>query len=245
MPSLAGRKAIVTGAARRMGREIALALAGAGADVAITFLDSASDARKTVVELGSLGVRAFALHCDLRDEVSVKAMVAEARRELGCIDILVNNAGMYEAAELEKITLAQWDNIFAVNTRGAFLASRAALKELRKRNGRIVNLGSLGGIKPWATHAHYCASKAALHMLTLNMAKAWAPQVAVNAVAPGMIYQGEKQGSAERKRISARTPMQRPGSAADVAAAVLFFAGAPHFITGQVLCVDGGLGLAT
>src|SRR5437868_19923 len=110
---LKGKHAIVTGAAKRIGREVALELARAGADVAITFRNSDREARKTVVELTSLGIRAFALKCDVRDQKSVKAMVAEAKRELGSIDILVNNAGAYETVEFEKITVAQWDDIFA------------------------------------------------------------------------------------------------------------------------------------
>src|SRR5260221_9750800 len=156
---LKGKHAVITGAAKRIGREIALELARAGADVAVTFHNSDREARRTVVELSSLGVRAFALKCDVRDEKSVKAMIAEAKRELGSIDILVNNAGAYETVAFEKITVAQWDDIFATNARGAFLVSQAATKELRKSKGRIVNIGSLGGSQPWATHIHYCASK--------------------------------------------------------------------------------------
>ena len=184
---LKGKRALVTGAARRIGREVALELARAGADVTITFRNSDREARKTVIELSSLGVRAFALKCDVRDQKSVKTMIAEAKRELGGIDILVNNAGAYETVAFEKITVEQWDDIFATNARGAFLVSQAATKELRKNKGRIVNIGSLGGMQPWATHIHYCASKAALHMLTQATAKALAPDVTVNCVAPGMI----------------------------------------------------------
>jgi 3-oxoacyl-[acyl-carrier protein] reductase/pteridine reductase len=121
--------------------------------------------------------------------------------------------------------------------------SQAALKTLREHKGRIINLGSLGGLRPWATHAHYCTSKAAVTMLTQVMAKALAPEIAVNCVAPGMIDVGEKSGSTFLRKLAAKTPMQRNGSAQDVARAVLFFATAPHFITGQVLAVDGGLGL--
>jgi 3-oxoacyl-[acyl-carrier protein] reductase/pteridine reductase len=119
--------------------------------------------------------------------------------------------------------------------------ARAAHAELKRRRGRIVNIGSLGGMHPWATHGHYCVSKAALHMLTKTMAKAWAPEISVNCVAPGMIVNGEVDPGYEH--FAQKTPMQRNGTPEDVAAAVLFFATAPHFITGQVLAVDGGLGL--
>ena len=178
---------LITGAARRLGRATALALAQAGADVAITFLNSAREAQHTVIELSSFGVRAVALRCDVTDEKSVKVMFKEAVRELGGLDILVNNAANYETVEFEKITLKQWDAIFASNTRGPFLVAREALKFLRERGGKIINIGSLGGLQAWATHAHYCSSKAALHMLTKVMAKGLAPKIAVNCVAPGMI----------------------------------------------------------
>jgi 3-oxoacyl-[acyl-carrier protein] reductase/pteridine reductase len=248
---LAGKTALITGAARRLGRASALALAEAGADVAITFGNSAQAARETVVDLCGLGVRAFAIQCDVTDEASVRRMMKEAGRELGRIDILVNNAANYETAEFEKLTVRQWDAIFASNTRAPFLVSREALKWMRRDRGKktgrleakIVNMGSLGGLRPWPTHAHYCSSKAALHMLTKVMAKALAPEIAVNAVAPGMIDLGEKSAAAFMRRMAKQTPMERNGGGDEVAAAVLFFATAPQFITGQILAIDGGLGL--
>jgi len=164
-------------------------------------------------------------------------------REFGGIDVLVNNAANYATVEFEKLTVTQWDAIFASNARGPFLVSREALPYLRKRRGRIINMGSLGGLRPWATHAHYCSSKAAVHMLTKVMAKALAPEVAVNAVAPGMIDLGEKAAAAFMRKMAKQTPMRRNGTGEDIAAAVMFLAAAPSFITGQVLAVDGGLGL--
>ncbi len=250
---LRGKACLITGGARRLGRASALALAQAGADVAITFRNSAREAQHTVVDLSAFGVRAFALRCDITDEASVKAMMKEAGRELGRIDILVNNAANYATADFDRLTLRQWDAMFASNTRGPFLVSREALKWMRrKRTGsygserieaKIIHMGSLGGLRPWATHAHYCSSKAALHMLTKVMAKALAPQISVNAVAPGMIDLDEKSAAAFMKRMAKQTPMQRNGRADEIAAAVLFFATAPQFITGQILAVDGGLGL--
>jgi 3-oxoacyl-[acyl-carrier protein] reductase/pteridine reductase len=241
--ALSGRTILVTGAAKRLGRAIALAAAANGADVAITYRESAREARAVVGELAQYGVDALAVRCDVTDEMSAREMVKEVAAELGRIDVLVNNAANYETVEFEKITVAQWDAIFASNTRGPFLVSREALPYLRKRKGRIVNMGSLGGLRPWATHAHYCSSKAAVHMLTKVMAEALAPEIAVNAVAPGMIDLGEKSAASFMKKMAKQTPMQRNGLAADIAAAVMFFAAAPQFITGQVLAVDGGLGL--
>src|ERR1039457_2666670 len=240
---LSGKTVLVTGAAKRLGRAIALAAAGNGADVAITYRESAREAQAVVAELARYDIEALAVRCDVTDEISVREMVKEVASVLGGIDVLVNNAANYETVEFEKLTVQQWDAIFASNTRGPFLVSREALRHLRKRRGRIVNMGSLGGLRPWATHAHYCSSKAALHMLTKVMAKALAPEIAVNAVAPGMIDLGEKSAAAFMKRMAKQTPMQRNGRGDEIAAAVLFFAAAPQFITGQILAVDGGLGL--
>lgn len=240
---LKNKTAFITGGAKRLGRAIALELAAAGADVAITFLQSEREAQRTVADLSGCGIRAIAVPCDVTVRNSVEAAIAETARQLGGIDILVNNAANYETCKFDDLTIEQWDKIFASNTRGPFLVSQAALKLLRKRRGTIINMGSLGGLRPWATHAHYCSSKAALHMLTRVMAKALAPELSVNCVAPGMIDLGEKAAAAFMKKMAKQTPMKRSGKASDIAAAVLFFATAPHFITGQVMAVDGGLGL--
>lgn len=240
---LAGKAVLITGGARRLGRATALAMAEAGADVAITFLHSAREAQHTVIDACGFGGRAVALRCDITQEKSVRSAIRETARELGGIDILVNNAANYETVEFEKLSVKQWDAIFASNTRGPFLVSREALKPLRERRGKIINMGSLGGLQPWPTHAHYCSSKAALHMLTKVMAKALAPEIAVNCVAPGMIDLGEKAAAGFMKKMARQTPMRRNGSDRDITSAILFFATAPHFITGQILAVDGGLGL--
>jgi NAD(P)-dependent dehydrogenase (short-subunit alcohol dehydrogenase family) len=240
--SLLGRSALVTGGARRIGRAIALALAQAGADVTITYRTSADDAVETVDAIEQLGRRGFALSCDVRSEESVRSVVSGAVAEHGRLDILVNNAAIYETAALDALSLAQWDAIFETNTRGPFLVAREALRHLRATRGRIINIGSLGGLRPWAGHAHYCASKAALHMLTQAMAKAFAPEVSVNCVAPGWI-EFEEDRAARAERLAEKAPMRRNGTAEEVAQAVLFLAAGPSFITGQILAVDGGLGL--
>ncbi len=240
---LKGKVVLITGGARRLGRASALALADAGADVAITFLRSERESRKTVSDLRKIGVQAVAIPCDVTLEKSVKLAIQQTVAELGGLDILVNNAANYETVDFEKLTLRQWDAIFASNVRGPFLVSQYALKYLRGRRGKIINMGSLGGLQPWATHAHYCSSKAALHMLTKVMAKALAPAISVNCVAPGMIDLGEKSAAAFMARMARQTPMRRNGAGDEVAEAVLFFATAPHFVTGQILLVDGGLSL--
>ncbi len=268
---LAGKTAVVTGGARRIGRAIALALAEAGADVAITYRSSRAEAALTAEEIAAHGGRAVVIECDVRSEASVRAAVAKIVAEFGRLDLLVNNAAVFASAALESLTLEQWDAVFETNARGPFLVARETLPHLRLTQGRIVNIGSLGGLHPWAGHAHYCASKAALHMLTQTMARAFAPEVSVNCVAPGWIEiphieipnsaesndgaaqvpvsstsavtEAERRAELQAARFAAKTPMGRNGSAADVAQAVLFFATGPHFITGQTLAVDGGLGL--
>jgi 3-oxoacyl-[acyl-carrier protein] reductase/pteridine reductase len=238
---LAGKTVLVTGGAKRIGREIALTLARAGANVAITFSSSQTQAEATVRDLAALDVEAMAVRCEVRDPEDVKQTVGAVVEEFGRLDILVNNAGIFESVALEDISVEAWDRMFETNTRGPFLVAQAAHPALKEAHGRIINIGSLGGIHPWATHAHYCTSKAALHMLSQTMAKAWAPEISVNCVAPGMIVQGEVGAGYED--FARRTPMKRNGTAEDVAAAALFFATAPDFITGQLLAVDGGLGL--
>jgi 3-oxoacyl-[acyl-carrier protein] reductase/pteridine reductase len=238
---LEGQVALVTGAAKRIGRALALALADAGASIAVTFRDSEAEARQTVADLEAMGVQAAAFRAELRDPGQIRAAVDAAFARFSRLDILVNNAGRYETAALENLTVEQWDAMFETNTRAPFLVAQAAYAHLKAARGRIINLGSLGGLHPWPTHAHYCTSKAALHMLTRTMSKAWAPEISVNCVAPGMIVNGEVDP--EFEHFARRTPMQRNGTAADVASGVLFFATAPHFITGQILSVDGGLGL--
>ena len=239
--SLQGQVALVTGAAKRIGRTLALTLAGSGANIAITYRDSESEAQQTVAELKAFGGDALAVRCDVRDPKCVEGVVAEVARHFGKLDLLVNNAGVFETAVLEEISVAQWDAMFETNTRGPFLMAKAAHRHLKAARGRIINIGSLGGLHPWPTHGHYCTSKAALHMLTQTMSKAFAPEISVNCVAPGMIVNGEV--AEDYEHFAHKTPMKRNGTPEDVASAVMFFATGPHFITGQILSVDGGLGL--
>ena len=255
-----GRKtALVTGGARRIGRAIALTLAQSGYDVAVTFRESAAEAEETVRAIEALGRRAVALEMDQRSETSVRQaatrlitdfaneFVSEQRGlEEPRLDLLVNNAAVIDKAPLDEITLAQWDRVFESNTRGPFLVTRELLPLLKTARGRVIHLGSLGGESAWPQHAHYCASKAALHSLTRTMAKAFAPEISVNCVAPGYIEMHRPEDGPERpiaQTFANRTPMGRNGTAEEIAAAVLFFAVGPHFITGQILTVDGGLGI--
>jgi len=239
-PSASPKTALVTGGAKRIGREVALALARAGMNVAITYRESQIEAAEVVAKIRAFGVGAVAIPLDVRSEESVRQAVQATALEFGAIDVLVNNAAIFESAPLGEMTVAQWDRMFETNTRGPFLVTREALPWLKAAHGRVIHLGSLGANHVWPLHGHYSASKAALHMLTHTMAKAFAPEVSVNCVAPGYIEMEQLEAAA---RFRARTPMGRNGTPQEVAAAVLFFATSPHFITGQILTVDGGLGL--
>src|SRR6202140_2510205 len=208
---LAGKAVLVTGAAKRIGRAMALAFAEQGANVAITYGASASEAEETVQALADFGVEAMAVRCDLRDAEDIRQTMAAVTEEFGRLDILVNNAGLFESVALEEISPEQRDRMFETNTRGPFLMAQAVFPHLPEATGRIINIGSLGGTHPWATHAHYCTSKAALHMLSQTMAKAWAPEISVNCIAPGMIVQGEVGAGYEE--FARRTPMGRNGRA--------------------------------
>lgn len=242
--SLKNKTVLITGGARRLGKAFALAMAQAGANVVFTYATSANEARQTLKEIEHSGVQGLSLKCDLRDEKSIQQMVGQVMERFHSLDLLINNAGVFQTAKLEEITAEQWDQVFAVNVRAPFLVSKYCIPALRKGHGKIINLGSLGAEKPWTTHAHYCSSKAGLHMLTQVMAKALAPEIAVNCVAPGMIDAGGADRYPELlQRVAEQTPMKKAGTPEDVVSAVMYFATAPHFITGQVLTVDGGLGL--
>jgi 3-oxoacyl-[acyl-carrier protein] reductase/pteridine reductase len=242
--ALQDKTVFITGAARRLGKAIALAMAQAGANVAFTFRSSADEAGETLKEIEATGVQALAFECDLRQPQSAQEAVNNVLKHFPKIDLLINNAGVFESENIEAITSEQWDEVFAVNVRAPFLVSQSCIPSLRSSHGRIINMGSLGGEKPWATHAHYCSSKAALHMLTQVMAKALAPDIAVNCVAPGMIDSGAgEKDPALLQRLAAHTPMKKNGSPQDIVSAVMYFATAPHFITGQIFTVDGGLSL--
>ena len=200
--TLIGKAVLVTGGARRIGREIALELAAAGADITITYRNSKDRCRRdSATHPTQLGRLAIALECDVRSEQSVRSAIAASVNFHGHLDVLVNNAAIYESAPLDQLSLEQWDAVFETNARGPFLVAREALPHLRASHGRIINIGSLGGLRAWPGHAHYCASKAALHMLTEAMAKSFAPEVAVNCVAPGWIEFDEDKGQPATRPI--------------------------------------------
>jgi len=229
---------LVTGAAKRIGRGIAVRLAREGYRVAIHYNTSKIEAEKTARECG--GAPLF--QADLESVDQIRHMFAQVQERLGGLYGLVNNAARFSRFDPLDIEERDWDFIHRVNLKATFFCCQAAARMmLAAGTGRIVNLSSLGGIRPWAEHAHYCASKAGVIMLTKALAKAWAPQITVNSVAPGVIPfpDLDERGAA----MIRNTPAQRGGTPDEIADAVLFFLRATDFITGQVIAVDGGLSL--
>jgi len=241
---LEGKVALVTGAARRIGRGVALRLASEGADVAITFRHSKAEADALVGEITALGRGAIALRADVTSVADIRAAVESAAAFRGRLDILVNNAGMFSGSSVATLTEEQWDTMQATNVKSQFFAAQAAALHLRTAgNGKIINFASLGGILAWPTYVHYCVSKAGVIMLTRCLARALAPEITVNAIAPGTIsFPGDAPEIAED--FIRRAPLKRTGEAEDIAGAVAYLAQA-DFVTGQVLVVDGGRSLAS
>src|SRR5580704_13109290 len=186
--SLADQVALVTGGSKRIGRSIALRLASEGADIIINYDSSKSEAEALVDELKSLGRRALAVQADVSLRADVQKLFTATENEFGRLDILVNNAGMLFAAKFEELTEEQWDHILNVNLKSQFLCSQAGAPMLRRSgHGRIINFASLGGLLAWPAYTHYCVSKAGVIMLTRCLARALAPEITVNAIAPGTI----------------------------------------------------------
>jgi NAD(P)-dependent dehydrogenase (short-subunit alcohol dehydrogenase family) len=241
---LAGKTALVTGGAVRVGRAIAEALAAAGCDVAIGYRRSATAARATVRDLRALGVRAVACRADLGQPAEVQRLAAEAVRVLGRLDILVNNAAIFARTPLATTTPPEFDRLIAVNLRGPFFLAQAAARIMGRRGGRIINVADVAAVGAWPSYIPYAISKAGLVMLTRGLAVALAPRIQVNAVGPGLVLFPEGFPRARRRALARRVPMGRAGSPGDVAAAVRFFATCPPYITGQILYVDGGTSAA-
>ena len=236
--SLSGRVILVTGAARRIGRGIALRLAREGARVAIHYNRSEAEARETAQQCG--GAPLF--RANLEHVSEIERMFAEIEDKMGGLYGLVNNAARFARRDPLELTEEEWDFMLNVNLKAVFFCAKHAALLIRKvGQGRIVNISSLGGLRPWAHRVHYCASKAGVIMLTRALARAWAPEITVNSVAPGVIP--FQDIDSEGMGMIGDTPAGRGGTAEEVADAVVYFLKASNFITGQVLAVDGGLGL--
>ena len=236
MEALTDRVIVVTGAAKRIGRVIALRLASEGARVVIHYNESEEEARKTAKECGDAPL--YSANLSSVDEI--KGLFERVAGDLGQIDGLVNNAARFTRIDPLEVTEADWDFIHDINLKASFFCCQQAAKHmLNGDGGKIVNISSLGAIKAWAHHTHYCASKAGVVMMTRALAKAWAPKISVNTVAPGVIPFGEQD---ERvKKLISQTPACRAGTPEEIADAVVYFLTATKFVTGQLIAVDGGL----
>jgi NAD(P)-dependent dehydrogenase (short-subunit alcohol dehydrogenase family) len=235
---LSGRVALVTGGAHRLGRAFSLALAEAGADVVVNYNTSGAAARTTVAEIEALGRRAAALQADVSVSDDVHRLVRETEAEFGRLDIVVNSASLFERAPAADITEAEWDRVMAVNLKGPFLLSQAAAPLLRREGaGVIVNIVDLSALQPWPSYAHHATSKAGLLHLTRVLARAYAPEIRVNSIAPGTVLPPEDADDSEGG--SERRVVQRAGEPADVTRALLYLVQS-DFVTGENLVVDGG-----
>jgi NAD(P)-dependent dehydrogenase (short-subunit alcohol dehydrogenase family) len=238
---LRGRWALVTGAAKRVGRTIAGALAERGANVVVHYHTSAGEAASTVSELERLGVRSLALGADLARPEDVARLAREAEERTGGIDVLVNNASNYLRVPFDELTEAVWDASLDVNLKAPFLLSWHLGRAMKRRGrGRIINLADWAGERPYNDYLPYCVSKAGVVCLTKALAKALGPEVQVNAVAPGPVLPPDDLGAAERQAIARATPLKRLGTPEDVARCVRFLAEEADSSTGAVFLVDGG-----
>lgn len=230
------RRVLVTGSAKRIGRSIAIELHKRGFEVAIHFDTSQAEAEAVAAECGNAQI----FQANLASVPDIRRLFAEVRERFGVLDCLVNNAARFTRFDPLDITEEDWDYIHDVNLKATFFCCQEAARQMKESGaGRIVNISSLGGLRPWADHVHYCASKAGVIMLTRALAKALAPQITVNSVAPGVIPFGDVDERIEK--MIRKTPMQRAGIGEEIADAVHYFLTAPTFITGQILAVDGGL----
>ncbi|MCH8028797.1 MAG: SDR family oxidoreductase [Candidatus Dadabacteria bacterium] len=232
--------ALVTGGARRVGREIAVHLAKLGAHVALNYKTSHEQAQQVAREISDLGRDALTIKADVSNAQDVEAMITTAIGHFGRLDVLINNAAIFYKTDFFELSENDWDAFMKTNLKGPFLCSRKAAKHLLSHGaGKIINIADVGGVRAWKSYIPYCVSKAGLIMLTKGMAKAMAPDVQVNAVAPGPVMFPEDYTADEKNAVIEETVLKRPGSPADVAKAVQFLIES-DYITGEVLFVDGG-----
>ena len=229
---------LVTGAAKRIGRAVAVRLANEGADVVIHYRNSQHEAEEAVAEINAMGCKSVALQADLRNVAEIRRMMQQVDDRFGRLNILVNNAANFLPGHVEDTTEEMWDASLDTNLKGMFFCAQAAAPLLKKSRGVIVNFGDVGGILAWPGYIAHCVSKAGVVMLTKCLAKALAPEVRVNAIAPGTITM-PGDASEWEKDFTRRAPLQRTGTPEDVAEAVLFILRST-FMTGEVLMLDGG-----
>jgi len=237
---LEGKVALVTGAAKRLGRSLALALAERGAELAVHYHASEREAHELLAQLKRAGGKPVAVPGDISRAADVERIVEAAMQAFGRIEILVNSAAIFYRTPFATLTEADWDRVLGVNLKGPFLLCRRVGEiMLRQGRGKILNLADIGGMKVWAEYLPYSVSKAGLIALTQGLAKALAPAVQVNAIAPGTVLLPEDTPPEERDRAIRRIPLARLGSPEDIVRAALYLLES-DFVTGEVLSVDGG-----
>jgi pteridine reductase len=236
---LKGQVALITGAGRRIGRAIALRLGAEGAHIIVHYRSSRSEAEGVAAEIIRNGGEATCMQAELTSVAEIDGLFTKIGGRFGRLDILVNNAAIFSPTPLGQTQEAQWDAILDTNLKAQFFCAQGAAPLLKQSGrGRIINFASLGGLQAWPTYTAYCVSKAGVIVLTRCLARALAPGVTVNAIAPGPIsFPEDAPDIAERAIRSA--PLQRTGSVEDIIKAVVYLLGA-EFVTGQVLVVDGG-----
>jgi pteridine reductase len=237
---LRGRVALVTGAGRRLGQAMARALAGRGMTLAIHHHASGAGATALRDEVIAAGGRAACFAADLTDAAAAAELPRRVMAELGRLDVLVNSAAIMQRLSFEETTPAQYDAALDLNLRAVFFCTQGAAPALRSARGKVVNIADLSGLEPWPGFATHSVSKAGVVMLTRVLARALAPDVTVNAIAPGAVLVPEDYDAAERERLARTTPLRRLGTPADVTAALLYLLESGDFVTGEVLVVDGG-----
>lgn len=237
---LRGKVALVTGAGRRLGRAMAGALAARGMTIAIHHHASAQGARELRHEIAQAGGRAECFGADLADAEAARALPARVVAQFGRLDVLVNSAAIMQRLGFEETTPRQWDAIHDLNLRAVFFCTQGAAAALRSTGGKVVNLADLAGLEPWPGFAAHSTSKAGVVMLTKVLALSLAPEVTVNAIAPGAVLVPEDYSAEERDRLARSTPLRRLGSPSDVISALLYLLEGGDFVTGEVLVVDGG-----
>jgi pteridine reductase len=236
-----GKIALVTGAARRVGKAIALALADRGAHIVITYNTSGDEALATLGEIEARGVQGLALQANITRRGDVDAVVRQVLERFGRIDILVNNASNYYKTPFETLSEEQWDDLLGTNLKGTFLVSKRVGDEMLKTGaGKIINLADWAGFRPYKDYLPYCVAKAGVIALTTALAKTLAPQIQVNAVAPGPVLLPEDFSDSLRQAVVRATPLKRIGAPSDIAQTVVFLVEGSDFITGAIIPVDGG-----
>jgi len=240
MLELRNRVAVVTGGARRVGAAIARALADAGCHVAINYRRSATDAERTVAELRATGVRAISVQADVAHAADVERLLHTTGHELGRVDVLINNASVFRRTPIDAVTDADWDALLDNNLRASFLCAQRFGTHMRDHGGGvIISMADVAGLRPWADYLPYSIAKAGIVALTQGLAKALAPSVRVNAIAPGPVLLPDDYDAAAREREIARTLLKRAGHPEHIADAVVALV-RNDYITGVVLPVDGG-----